>query len=190
MPAAFNLPAGKTEDTQEFVLETARDRDRFIAAADLLPGNPAIVHDAIIFVRRRRRARDRRWPRGCRVRRRSAPAPASVSSGARASSWASGFTTRRRGSSRTRPPSDRSTVGLYLTKAPAREVRRLDLTASGERRRGRRAGARGRRAAKPRRAVRRGRAHRGGAPGWIARAGRRIRRRGRMGSALLARASD
>jgi hypothetical protein len=51
MPAAFNLPAGQAEDTQEFVLETARDRDRFIRAADLLPGNPAIVHDAIVFVR-------------------------------------------------------------------------------------------------------------------------------------------
>src|SRR5260221_5398405 len=35
MPSAFSLPAGNTEATQEFVLESARDRDRFISTADL-----------------------------------------------------------------------------------------------------------------------------------------------------------
>ena len=52
MPAPVTLAADKSEDTQEFVLRGDNDRDRMVAVADLLPGNPAIVHDAIIFSRR------------------------------------------------------------------------------------------------------------------------------------------
>jgi hypothetical protein len=51
LPMQVQLPADKSEDTREFVLRDANDRDRTIAFADLLPGNSAIVHDAIIFTR-------------------------------------------------------------------------------------------------------------------------------------------
>lgn len=51
LPMPVQLPAEKSEDTREFVLREANDRDRTIAFADLLPGNAAIVHDATIFTR-------------------------------------------------------------------------------------------------------------------------------------------
>ena len=130
LPAAFTLPAGKTEDTQEFVLETARDRDRFITAADLLPGNPAIVHDAIIFVRdaSARETVLATW----------LPGSTPVSTGAGIGFlWRAGeqlgvrIHYRKTWKFENKPASDRSTVGLYLSNAPARDVRRLDLTAAG-----------------------------------------------------------
>jgi mono/diheme cytochrome c family protein len=131
MPAAFNLPAGKSEDTQEFVLETARDRDRFIASADLLPGTPAIVHDAVIFVRSVDGARETilsTWLPG------STPVNAGVGV---AFPWRSGeqlglrIHYKKTWKFENKAASDRSTVGLYLANAPGREVRRLDLPASG-----------------------------------------------------------
>jgi len=51
LPTPVQLPAEKSADTREFVLREANDRNRVIAFADLLPGNPAIVHDATIFTR-------------------------------------------------------------------------------------------------------------------------------------------
>jgi mono/diheme cytochrome c family protein len=50
--AAVTLPADKNEETREFVLREDNDRDRAIAFADVLPSNPSIVHDAIIFSRK------------------------------------------------------------------------------------------------------------------------------------------
>jgi len=51
-PETVTLGAGMREDSREFVLRDANDRERVIAFADVLPGNPAIVHDAVIFTRR------------------------------------------------------------------------------------------------------------------------------------------
>ena len=131
LPAAFSLPAGKAEDTQEFVLETARDRDRFITAADLLPGNPALVHDAIIFVRGAAGTRETvlaTW----------LPGSTPVSTGAGIGfAWRAGeqlgvrIHYKKTWKLENKPASDRSTVGLYLSNAPARDVRRLDLTSAG-----------------------------------------------------------
>ena len=131
LPAAFTLPAGKTEDTQEFVLETARDRDRFVSAADLLPGNPAIVHDAVIFIRDAATARDTvlaTW----------VPGSTPVSTGAGIGFlWRAGeqlgvrIHYKKTWKFENKVASDRSTVGLYLANAPVREVRRLDLTEAG-----------------------------------------------------------
>ncbi len=131
MPAAFTLPAGKSEDTQEFVLETARDRERFIAAADLLPGTPAIVHDAVIFIRPADGARETilsTWLPG------STPVIAGTGVGF---PWRAGeqlgvrIHYKKTWKFENKAAADRSTVGLYLTNAPAREMRRLDLSASG-----------------------------------------------------------
>ena len=131
MPAAFNLPAGQAEDTQEFVLETARDRDRFIRAADLLPGNPAIVHDAVVFVRDAGRTHETvlaTWLPGS--------TPVSTAAGI-GFPWRIGeqlgvrIHYRKTWKLENKAASDRSTVGLYLSNAPVRDVRRLDLTAAG-----------------------------------------------------------
>jgi mono/diheme cytochrome c family protein len=131
MPAAFDLPAGKSEDTHEFVLETARDRDRFISAADLLPGNPAIVHDAVIFVRNADGAPDlvvATWLPD------STPVNAGTGIGF---PWRAGeqlgvrIHYKKNWKLENKPATDRSTVGLYLTTAAARDVRRLDLPPTG-----------------------------------------------------------
>ena len=132
LPAMFSLPAEKTEDTREFVLQTARDRDRFIAAADLLPGNPAIVHDAVIFTRASDGTSENvvaNWLPG------SVPVTAGAGIGFL---WRAGETLavrihyRKTWKYENKPATDRSTVGLYLMKAPAgREVRSLDVSASG-----------------------------------------------------------
>jgi mono/diheme cytochrome c family protein len=132
LPAVFSLPADKTEDTQEFVLDTARARDRFIAAADLLPGNPAVVHDAVIFTRGPGGASENvlaAWLPG------SAPVTAETGVGFR---WRAGEVLvvrihyKKTWKYEHKPATDRSTVGLYLMKAPAgREVASLDVPVSG-----------------------------------------------------------
>jgi hypothetical protein len=50
MPAAFTLAADTMETTKEFVLATGT-ADRWIRAADLLPGSPAVVRNAVVFAR-------------------------------------------------------------------------------------------------------------------------------------------
>lgn len=51
LAATFTLAADKMEDTREFVLQTQTKQDRWIKAVDLLPGTPAIVRNAWIFVK-------------------------------------------------------------------------------------------------------------------------------------------
>lgn len=51
MPAEFQLAADKMEETQDTVLPTGLAQARWIRAVDLLPGTPAIVRDAIIYLR-------------------------------------------------------------------------------------------------------------------------------------------
>jgi hypothetical protein len=132
MPGPFSLPAGKSEDTQEFVLDTARDRERFIAAADLLPGTPAIVHDAVIFLRQADGGRETilsTWLPG------STPVTAGTGVGF---PWRAGeqlgvrIHYKKTWKFENKAASDRSTVGLYLTNAPSREMRSLELSPSGE----------------------------------------------------------
>jgi hypothetical protein len=131
MPAVFNLPAGKTEDTRELVLEAPGDRDRFIAAADLLPGNPAIVHDAVIVVRASDASRENvlaMWLPG------SVPLTPGAGVGFL---WRAGeqlvvrIHYKKTWKFENKAAADRSTVGLYLMNAAAREVRSLDISASG-----------------------------------------------------------
>jgi hypothetical protein len=51
MPSTFNIAADKTEETQEFVLQTHTTGPRWVRAVDLLPGTPAIVRSATISVK-------------------------------------------------------------------------------------------------------------------------------------------
>jgi len=51
MPAEFTLAADKMDDTQEFSMPTGTSEARWLRAVDLLPGTPAIVRSATIFIR-------------------------------------------------------------------------------------------------------------------------------------------
>jgi mono/diheme cytochrome c family protein len=129
MPAPVTLASNKSEDTQEFVLRDDNDRDRMVAVADLLPGNPSIVHDAIIFSRRP-----------------GAAEPAAVFNvwlpGSAPAAPAAGFAVpwhahdqlvvrihyKKNWKLENKPASDRSAVGLYLTKSTAREIHGVDIS--------------------------------------------------------------
>ena len=129
MAAAVTLPANTADDTQEFVLRETNDRDRVIAFADLLPGNPAIVHDATIFTRRAAgeppSAVLATW------------LPGGVSAAAGTGLgflWRAGeqlvvrMHYRKNWKLENKAASDRSSVGLYLTRGPVpREIRSLAL---------------------------------------------------------------
>lgn len=118
MPAVETVPADKAEETREIVLQDDNDRERSIAFADVLPGNPSVVHDATVFSRH---AGDTEpatvfavWLPG------SVPvAPAS----GYAFRWhvheqlVARIHYKKNWKSENKPASDRSTVGLYLTKA-------------------------------------------------------------------------
>lgn len=136
-PSAFTLAADRGEATQEVVLQPPNDRDRWVAAVDVRPDNPAIVHDAVVFTR----------PRGAAADADGATAPARAepdrvlaiwvpdSDVVRASNgigfaWPAGDELVARVHYRKtwmyegKPASDRSTVGVYFAKsAPMREVR-------------------------------------------------------------------
>ena len=129
MAAAVTLPAGKAEDTQEFVLRDANDRDRTIAFADLLPGNAAIVHDATIFTRRAAgelpSAVVATWLPGLD--------PMAPGAGL-GFPWRAGeqlvvrIHYKKNWKLENKAASDRSTVGVYLAKGPAaREIRGIAL---------------------------------------------------------------
>jgi hypothetical protein len=129
LPAPVTLPADKAEDTREFVLRESGDRDRTIAFADLLPGNPAIVHDATIFTRRPGSVLPASvlavWLPGV------APTAAGAGLGF---PWHAGEQLvvrvhyKKNWKLENKTASDRSTIGLYLTKPPvAREIRGVAL---------------------------------------------------------------
>jgi hypothetical protein len=129
MGISATLPADKAEDTREFVLRDSNDRDRMVAFADLLPGNPAIVHDATIFTRRTESSSPSAvlaaWLPGL------APSVAGTALGF---PWRAGeqlvvrIHYKKNWKLENKAASDRSTVGLYLTKSPAvREIRGIAL---------------------------------------------------------------
>jgi hypothetical protein len=51
LPSTFELPADKMEETREFTLATGTSEPRWIRAIDLLPGTPAIVRSAVIYLK-------------------------------------------------------------------------------------------------------------------------------------------
>ena len=128
LPMPVQLPAEKSDDTREFVLREANDRDRTIAFADLLPGNPAIVHDATVFTR----------PQG------GGPPAAVISTwlpGETPQAPAAGFGFPWRAGEQlvvrihykknwkleNKPASDRSTVGVYFAKGTPGAIRAVAL---------------------------------------------------------------
>jgi hypothetical protein len=51
LPSEFTVPADKMEVTQEFTIPSGTTEARWVRAVDLLPGNPAIVRSAAIYVK-------------------------------------------------------------------------------------------------------------------------------------------
>lgn len=47
----YTIPASGSVDYQYFVVDPKITEDRWIASAQIVPGNPAVVHHAIVFVR-------------------------------------------------------------------------------------------------------------------------------------------
>jgi hypothetical protein len=130
LPAPFTLPAEKSEDTHEFVLQPANDRDRLIASADLLPGNATIVHDALIYTTGPNRDTPNviaTWVPGA--------APVTPEPGA-GFLWRAGeqlavrIHYKKTWKFENKPATDRTTVGLYVVKGAGREVRSLPLPVS------------------------------------------------------------
>lgn len=136
LPAVVALPADKNDETREFVLREDNDRDRAIAFADVLPSNPAIVHDAIVFSRRPGSPASNDvnaiavWLPGL--------APVSAPSG-------SGFVWRaheqlvvrihykKNWKLENKSATDRTTVGLYWTKSASwRAIRGIPIAPAGE----------------------------------------------------------
>jgi hypothetical protein len=131
LPAPFTLPADKSEDTREFVLQERNDRDRLIAAADVLPGDASIVHDAVIYTTR---AADQapnviaEWVPG------STPVSAAPDAGFL---WLAGerlavrIHYKKTWKAENKAVSDRSTIGLYLLKGRGGPMRAVELPLSG-----------------------------------------------------------
>jgi hypothetical protein len=119
LPAAVSLPAATADDTREIVLRDVNDRDRVIAFADLLPGNPAVVHDATIFTRRAGATEPSAvlavWLPG------ASPVVPGAGLGF---AWRAGeqivvrIHYKKNWKLENKSASDRSSVGLYLAKAP------------------------------------------------------------------------
>jgi hypothetical protein len=129
LPAPVSLPPDTTEDTREFVLRDNNDRDRTIAFADVLPGNPAIVHDATIFTR----AADGAPPSAVIAAWLPGVAPVAPGTGL-GFPWRVGeqlvvrIHYKKNWKLENKPASDRSSVGLYLIKSPApRAIRGVAL---------------------------------------------------------------
>ncbi|MGN6135356.1 MAG: redoxin domain-containing protein [Aureliella sp.] len=47
----FHVPAEGTIDYQYFVVDPGLTEDRWVSAAQVIPGNPGVVHHAIVFIR-------------------------------------------------------------------------------------------------------------------------------------------
>jgi hypothetical protein len=51
MPAAFNVPASGTVDYQYIVIPTGFTEDKYVQLSEARPGNPAVIHHIIAFIR-------------------------------------------------------------------------------------------------------------------------------------------
>ncbi len=47
----FSVPAGGTVDYQYFVIDPGFNEDRWVTAAEVIPGNRSVVHHGIVFIR-------------------------------------------------------------------------------------------------------------------------------------------
>jgi hypothetical protein len=134
MPAEFTVAADKMEDTHEVTLATGITEPRWVRAVDLLPGTPAIVRSAVIFVKGANPpasspAPDRvlaRWLPG------HDPEPAEHGAAFRLPAGAelvARIHYKKTWQFEGKPLSDRSTIGVYFApNADARELLTVPIT--------------------------------------------------------------
>jgi hypothetical protein len=127
LPAEYTLAADTMEETREFTLATGTADARWVRAVDLLPGNPAIVRSAVIFVKGLPDRALARWQPG------QDPAPhdgAAFRLPAHAEIVAR-IRYKKTWSYEGKPMTDRSTVGVYFANdADTRELTTVPLTAA------------------------------------------------------------
>jgi hypothetical protein len=125
MPTEHTLPAGTMEDTKEFVLPTGFTEATWIKAADLMPGLPSMVRDAVIAVENGPVLAA--WVPGDDA----TPAPSGaafrVAAGAKLTLR---IHYKKHWQDEQESRSDKSVVGLYLTDAPVsgRELQSVAVT--------------------------------------------------------------
>jgi hypothetical protein len=124
LPSEFTLAADKAEETREFAIATGLTEPRWIRAVDLLPGNPAIVRSALIYVKG---APDRvlaRWLPGQDPQPQENGAALRLPAGAE---LVARIRYKKTWSYEGKAMTDRSTVGLYFAPAGAREMTSVAL---------------------------------------------------------------
>ena len=133
MPTAVTLPADATEDTREIVLRDDNDQDRSIAFVDLLPGNASIVHDAMIFARKPGSSQPSTvftmWLPGAAP---VGPPPGFAFRWRPHEQLVARIHYKKNWRLENKAASDRSTIGVYLTRQPSREIRGLPIGRSDE----------------------------------------------------------
>jgi hypothetical protein len=126
LPSPFELPSDKAEETREFTLATGVTEPRWVRAIDLLPGTPAIVRSAVIYLKGAPDHVLARWIPG--------QDPEPVDGGAAFRLPAGAEVVARIHYKKTwqyegKPMADRSTVGIYFAEAgAAQEITALTLT--------------------------------------------------------------
>jgi hypothetical protein len=132
------LAADTSETTREFTVATGTTESRWIRAVDLLPGTPSIVRDAIISVKSNTAADaapsdtapDRvlaMWVPG------EDPIAAANGDAFRLPAGAELIVRvhyRKTYQYETKPMTDRSAVGLYFARDPAKEIRRFEVAST------------------------------------------------------------
>ena len=135
LPSEYAMPADSMEETKEFTIATGTTEARWVRAVDLLPGTPAIVRSAVIFVKTAGASTAggpapeqvlARWVPGLDAEPLEGGAayrlPAGAELGVR-------IHYKKTWSYESKPMADRSTVGVYFAQASAaQEVYALPLT--------------------------------------------------------------
>jgi hypothetical protein len=125
LPSEFTLAADTMEETREFTLASGLAEARWVRAVDLLPGNPAIVRSAVVFVKGAPERVLARWQPG----QDPAPIDGAAFRLAAGAEIVARIRYKKTWSYEGKAMTDRSTVGLYFApNADAREVTSVPLT--------------------------------------------------------------
>ncbi len=131
------VAADTAETTQEFTVATQTTEPKWVQAADLFPGTPSIVRDAIISVKGNTTADGATDTAPGRVLAMWVPGedPVGAADGDAFRLPAGAELTVRVHYKKTyqhenKPMTDRSTVGLYFARGPSKEIRRFDVASA------------------------------------------------------------
>src|SRR5262249_50192830 len=127
LPSEFSLPPDKMEDAHEFTVATGLKEAQWVRAVDLLPGTPAIVRSAIIFLKGAPERVLAQWLPGQDAPPSTGGAAYRLPAGAE---LVARIRYKKTWSYEGKPMADRSTIGLYFADASsARELTSLPLPA-------------------------------------------------------------